>query len=306
VIKTDIVFLLGAGASRPFGFPTGAELRRRICSDLSRGQSPFARLCECGHSDEDIERFRASFEQSGIASIDAFIAFRPEFQTIGEHVIAAMLIPIESSANLAKGDWYHLLWNEMLAGASTPEDLLRNKVRFVTFNYDRSLEQYLYDAILHTFGLAPRVAFSYLLQIPIQHVYGSLGEYTEESGYRYSLLKDEDHKRSILAAQTSIKTVPLVRGPTDDISAKWLADAERVFVLGFGFDSTNCARIGLRDACSATADRHTRPIFASAYQLTQAEKWRCDTNSSRQGPGLQWTNGDCLTLLRDKLDMLLS
>lgn len=31
MITENTIFILGAGASKPYGFPTGAELREQIC-----------------------------------------------------------------------------------------------------------------------------------------------------------------------------------------------------------------------------------------------------------------------------------
>lgn len=306
MIKTETVFVLGAGASKPYGFPTGAELRTRICTELMLGYAAFERLTECGHNQTDIEHFRASFEQSAVASIDMFIAFRSEFKEIGEHTIATLLLPAEKLTNLTKENWYHFLWHEMISGATTPELLLQNKVKFITFNYDRSLEQFLLSAIQNVYGLTPETSFSYLSQIKIRHVYGSLGDYDHECGYRYGEQSNGDFRLMILAAQRSIKTVPSIRGSADEICADWLANAQRVFVLGFGFDPTNCVQIRLTSACSKAPKPHTpKQIFASAYLLTLAEKNWCEANACapRQG-GLIWTNGDSLDLLRDRRDLL--
>lgn len=306
MITTDTVFVLGAGASKPFGFPTGAELRTRICRELGRGHAVFDRLAECGHSEAEVERFRASFEQSAVASIDMFIAFRSEFRVIGEHTIAALLLPAENMENLTRSHWCQLLWNEMLAGATTPEELLQNKIKFITFNYDRSLEQYLFGAIQNVFGLSTDETFSYLSRVSIRHVYGSLGEYDPVHGYRYGGHENADFTPLILAAQRAIKTVPSIRGPADDTCAEWLAKAEMVFVLGFGFDPTNCARIALHEACSSAPRTHNpRQIFASAFNLTHAETRWCEANSCTRGHGgIHWTNGDALALLRDRRNLL--
>lgn len=313
MITTETAFVLGAGASFPFGFPTGAELRRRLCSELRKDYPFFALLRQCGQGEERILSFREEFELSGIHSIDSFIAFRPAYQEIGELAIAAALIPLEDPAKLRNvenrygdGGWYQMLWNVMLAGVVVQQDLLLNRVSFVTFNYDRSLEQYLLSAISHTFDLDWDSAFRLLSQIPIQHVYGSLGNYAPDTGYRYGSQEGVQLTESILAARNSIKTVPAVRVPKDEQAANWLAKAQRVFVLGFGFDPTNCMRIDLPGACSQAPKKdNPRQVFASAFNLTSAEIRWCEGNSCAPGQGgLIWTKGDCLNLLREWRDRL--
>lgn len=308
MITTETVFVLGAGASVPFGFPTGAQLRQHLCSNLHKGSSLFTLLRQCGQSEDLILNFREAFELSGIYSIDSFIAFRPAYQEIGELAIAAALIPLENPIPLIalSGNWYQMLWNEMLTNVATPQELLLNRISFVTFNYDRSLEQYLLVAISHTFDLELDAAFHLLSHIPIQHVYGSLGNYSPDTGYRYGNQEGTQLIESILATRNSIKTVPAVRGPKDEQSANWLAKAQHVFVMGFGFDPTNCTRIDLPGACSQASIRHNpQHMFASAFNLTSAEASRCEGNSRAPGQGgLLWTKGDCLNLLRERRDHL--
>jgi hypothetical protein len=268
----------------------------------------FTLLRQCGQSEDLILNFRETFELSGIYSIDSFIAFRPAYQEIGELAIAAALIPLESATSLRapSDNWYQMLWNEMLTNVATPQDFLLNRVSFVTFNYDRSLEQYLLSAISHTFDLDLDEAFHLLSQIPIQHVYGSLGNYGPDTSYRYGSQGGTQLTESILAARSSIKIVPAVRGPKDEQSANWLAKAQRVFVMGFGFDPTNCTRIDLPGACSqAPRADNPRHVFASAFNLTSAETSRYERNSCAPGQGgLAWTKGDCLNLLRKRRDHL--
>lgn len=313
MISTVTAFVLGAGASVPFGFPTGAQLRSRLCSEIFKDSHLFSLLRQCGQGEARILSFREEFELSGIHSIDSFIAYRPEYQEIGELAIAAALLPLESSAKLRSvenkygdGGWYQMIWNVMMDSVVEPQDLLLNRVCFVTFNYDRSLEQYLLSAILHTFDLDSDSAFRLLSQIPIRHVYGSLGSYSTDTGYRYGSQEGAQLIESILAARSSIKTVPAVRVPKDEQAAIWLAKSQRVFVLGFGFDPTNCMRIDLPGACSQ-APKHNpqREVFASAFNLTSAETQWCEGNSCAPGQGgLHWTKGDCLNLLRERRNFL--
>jgi hypothetical protein len=313
VIETETVFVLGAGASAPYGFPTGIQLRQRLCEQLRSGHPINELLRTCKQEKSRIRQLHEQFERSGVASIDSFIAFRPEFQEIGELAIAAALIPLENREALTRvegrqgnGGWYQMLWNELLAGLSDQKDLSRNRVRFITFNYDRSLEQYLHDAISSTFGIEPGQAQEELAKLPIQHVYGSLGGYVPNVGYRYGGHQGDELAGAILNAARSIKTVPAARGPTDEVSVNWLATAERVFVMGFGFDPTNCDRVNLKGACSqAKRQQSPRPIFANAFHLTTAEMRWCEVNSCPQGRGgLIWTNGDCVSLFRDRKEHL--
>lgn len=316
MIKTNTVFVLGAGASVPFGFPTGIGLREMICTQGLQNSNLYGLLGMCGQSPKDIKDFRNEFEWSGLDSVDAFIARRPEYQNIGELAIAAALVPMESTTRLfwvdnkrGSSGWYQMLWNAMVDGVAEPKALLENQVRFITFNYDRSLEQYFLTTIQSAFGLDMHSAHALLVKMPLRHVYGSLGDYTEENGFSYGGHGERGHDAlvgAVLAAQKSIKTVPAVRPDIDQIAADWLASAQRVFIMGFGFDPTNCARINLPNACSEVRNRgESVDICASAFNLTHEEKGWCNVNA--RGPyngGLNWATGDCLALLRERRSYL--
>lgn len=307
MIKRPTVFVLGAGASVPFGFPTGAELRRRICRELRRGYALFDLVKSTGLAEELIQRVRDEFEASGLWSIDAFVGYRPQYQDVCEAAIASALLPLERPATLTNvggrnGDsnWYQLLWNELLDGASSPADLSSNAVKFITFNYDRSLEQFLLNATCSTFGIDREQAYQALSGIAFHHVYGSLGEYDPSNGYSYGNHTEDELRHFVSKAKTSIKTVPLVRGDRNPTVSDWLADAHRIYILGFGFDPTNSHRIGLADACSRSPEHVTpKHIYATSFNLTHEDESWCTSNAFHHGSGgPRWIKGDSYTLLR--------
>ena len=115
MIKTLTVLVLGAGASKPFGFPTGQELLKLITHQLllftpeqtTLGQT----LLACGFPAPDILRFASALHLSQRKSVDAFLEFRSEFLDVGKAAMIAALIPYEKPDTLFNtGDWYqHLL-----------------------------------------------------------------------------------------------------------------------------------------------------------------------------------------------------
>lgn len=317
MIHKNTVLIIGAGASKPFGFPTGAELRSEICSGLREGTLLYEILIRCQQDKNLLVNFREEFQRSGINSIDSFIAYRNNYYDVGRMVISSIIAQKENieklySANGIQGnsDWYQVLWNLMLGGTTEPQDLLKNKIRFITFNYDRSLEQYLLEAIKCTFDLDADGAFEILSQIPIKHVYGSLGEYSRNYGFSYGIPSEDPSAiaEAALAAKESIKTIPSIRGPRDEESASWLAEAERAFILGFGFDRMNCEHIGVAGACSLATESHSPlHIFATALNLTNAEMAHYKKNPSESSHNnIQFINGDCLKLFREQWDLLNS
>jgi hypothetical protein len=178
VITTPTVLVLGAGASCPYGFPTAKELKNRIC-EVFASRTPAIRLLGDNVAPaEKFLEFREAFWKSGTASIDAFLKGRPEFLDVGKFAIAYWLIPFESEANLFtppgdSGDWYEYL-SERLNPSF--DEFEHNKLSIVTFNYDRSLEHYLFSSLLNWHGRSVDDCVEKFEKLPIIHVYGQLGK----------------------------------------------------------------------------------------------------------------------------------
>jgi len=91
MITRPTVLVLGAGASVPYGFPTGRELLIQITDDLNpRSGDTGLRvtLRTLPFSDEYISEFREDLVDSNQPSVDAFIENRPSFTDIGKTSIA--------------------------------------------------------------------------------------------------------------------------------------------------------------------------------------------------------------------------
>ena len=70
-------------------------------------------------------------------------------------------------------DWYRFLVHRLVVGCKKSSDIFENSVTFVTFNYDMSLEYYLFQALSFNdiFNEADVETF---LRERIVHVYGSI------------------------------------------------------------------------------------------------------------------------------------
>ncbi len=162
MIRTPTVLVLGAGASEPYGFPTSEQLLEDIV-DASQQirNNPIGRwLVQCGFSEPDITHFGRELQYSKRPSVDRFLELRgDEFLKIGTTAIAVALIPKEHQGVLMrfrKGegyrrelDWYKYLWKSMDAPF---EEFGENRLSIITFNYDRSLEFYLFSSLKASYG----------------------------------------------------------------------------------------------------------------------------------------------------------
>lgn len=182
---------MGAGASCPYGYPSGARLRERIVLSQGLWQSymtyhlpDFSGTAKESKSQE-IREFIDAFDKANIRSIDLFIANNPKLATIGKYIIAFEILRAEQQSLFGEkakferehlahlqnhqgrspadlfpqplflgGDWYSYLYNRLIAelvGKSTLPDFSNGNLAFITFNYDRSLEYILYDSLRNSF-----------------------------------------------------------------------------------------------------------------------------------------------------------
>jgi hypothetical protein len=251
MIKTRTVFVLGAGASMPYGFPSGAQLRTEICSIGLNGSSmklgrQLLDLAEL--SSNAFKSFGEAFSRSSIASIDSFLAKRPHYMEVGKVLIAGILCererPVDLFSDARNDHWYKLLWNALLLDAEQPSNIAENAVRFITFNYDRSLEYFLHEAIKHTFGLNDGGTMKVTDRLRITHVYGSIGTLAPEPRKDFRTYGERLSESSLRAATEGIHVIPEDRSDSvfEEVR-KDLTWAQRICFLGFGFDPLNMRRL---------------------------------------------------------------
>lgn len=119
MIKRPTVFVLGAGASYPYGFPTGEGLVTEIIGLASKNRTLDAFLYN-GCVDQDVKRFAVDLADSDALSVDAFLEHRPDFLKIGKLAVCLSLIPRERDSVLSRNyrqysggeraamAWYHI------------------------------------------------------------------------------------------------------------------------------------------------------------------------------------------------------
>jgi len=127
-------------------------------------------------------------------SVDAFLENRREFLELGKAAIAATLIPFESEGAfrrlynnkyLKDMNWYEYLFKQI---GSTLDEYNKSQLSIITFNYDRSFEQFFFRALKSSFNLQDDDCLTYLNKIPVIHVHGKLGElgYVVSAGRHYN------------------------------------------------------------------------------------------------------------------------
>lgn len=310
MLRNKTTLVLGAGSSLGMGYPTGAGLRTAILELADPERLQFS--IQAGLFSPDgvaLREFIDAFRMSQMYSIDSFLARRPQFTEIGKRAIAAVLLERERASQLDrsthKDGWMQYLWNKF--GAATWDELDFSCLRVVTFNYDRSLEHYLLQAICHSHGVAQDDALKKLQNLKIVHVYGSLSAPLPDSGeYLKHGYGPENNACAIVARH--LQVIPEGRNDSDvlALAREHLLWAERIGFLGFGFDSLNMERLDTPRSCLREVDHSgittARQIFATAFGLTDAEIETASAligNNSQHYGRPKFHREDCLTMLRE-------
>ena len=275
MIKRPITLVLGAGASKPYGLPTARELLRNIRKRLATEQKFRIRLLNSECSEREIEDLNSALGGSHVGSVDEFLEIptHEHLVKVGKAAIAASLLPMEVALNLRPDtqddDWYEYIFRLMRDGAATLNDFLQNGISFVTFNYDRSLERFMFDALCSTYRMAPaEVAKAWTRgRMHFVHVYGSFGSLPELGG---SLPYGTPPELSGILLRQAADSVHIVgeSGAQAGISTAQdlLSRSERVCFLGFGYRTANVQRLELK----ATLRKEAR-VFGSVYSMMRRE-----------------------------------
>jgi hypothetical protein len=147
LITNPTTFVVGAGASVPFGLPVGAKLMAE-----ARGlqhDSPNYQLLRQVFKADQLDAFLSDLRGHPEDSIDAFLEHRQhvdETMTIGRALIAALMgrHMATSQKRAADGnDWVTLIIRKMGKGASRAAAFTAaaKTVSFVTFNFDSIIEE---------------------------------------------------------------------------------------------------------------------------------------------------------------------
>lgn len=267
MIETPTVFILGAGASIPYGYPSGEKLRDEICYELKDPSHPYTReLLTHGFSEKEILEFRNNFYYSGLTSIDAFLEHRTEFIDIGKLTIARSLIPHENLDDLFEtgdGRWYRYFYDRI---NTSFEEFDKNNFSVITFNYDRSFEQFLFTALKNTYGKSDELCASKLEKIPIVHVYGNLSDLDWQSSKGRPYKSDLYYEDFLKQSADSIK---IIHEDIDEIESfkeahKLIENAKKIIFFGFSYNRINVKRLKIPPT-------NGKRIVGTTYGLEKSE-----------------------------------
>lgn len=300
-IPVNTVLILGAGSSRHAGYPLGVDLLNQICDRLQH-QQVHAEI-SARYSKDALEEFRVRLSRSNYRSIDTFLEQNQDCSELGKLLIADRLKDCEDVNALfppQSPDWYSLLFDAMRS--DDPVTFCTSPLTIISFNYDRSLEAYLYESMLaHYHGkLTRNAAFGIIKTLHIVHPHGVLGEYPEVS-YQKSFdgVKLADIARNIKIIHEFRDSASGFVNSEFEHANIFLRAAKRIIFLGFGFHDDNIRRFQFFEP-AAVADKQ---IFATAMFGGQRQFESLQARLDRYGITPSLRRGDCQWLLSEVVSL---
>jgi len=312
MIKDKCVLILGAGASAPYGFPTGPALKTIICSNFKslwekfvfdRSQTPLAN----DYLEEEkikARKFVNDFRKFEHDSIDLFLTIHRDHSEIGKKAIFLNILNAE--ANSIQGgrtkNWYTTLFGLMISGITHPDNIeqfIDNNITIITFNYDRSLENYLYESFMNYNNIKRESEKIIILnKIKIHHVYGKLAGLPWENDTESLKFGQEIWANQLDEKKDNIKTIYERRSEDLEDMINSIHYADKIYFLGFGFAEENVRILKLHekkrvDQIIYTSDFENRKVMIET-QMRALGIWQ--ENST-----VVCNNSDCQRVIEDYL-----
>jgi len=317
MISNDTVFILGAGASAPYGYPTASGLKDDICLNFRNDMTNLLNSIKGSYGElrnlmNFADDFVKSFQKSRIRSIDKWLSSNGSYRDIGKLAIVNSIVKKENESQLRfEGrnekekslDWFTTLFNEMMIGFNLHDHFYFHKVYFITFNYDRVFEYLLYESFRHSFsGVKLEEINRVLSNLTINRIYGCIDDPPwKKEGDQYG---DSYKLKCLDEARKRIKTVG--ETVTDTIQVHQMdllfRSATRIFFLGFGYDQQNLEILRIPERFKGSL---LRPIILGTAQgqlKEEIDKIKLRFLSRLDpAPIITIEDCDCTTLLRKYL-----
>jgi len=306
MIRQKTVFIIGAGASQPYGYPTGRELREKII------QGGWLQKVDISNGIPRI--FIKKFNLSNNESIDLFLSrnkAQQGFTDLGKFVVFDTIYQAESDSlsspkpkNWDEIDWCSFLFNKMIEGIDQLDELDRfkeNMCTFIIFNYDRSFEHNFFQSLTNTFSSIPSKRILELFQTQkIFHVYGKIAplQWEDNNGLVYGQECDSISRANF---RQDLLLIGEERQNIDTVTKQGiLQEAERIIFLGFGFAQDNLQLLGFPQVLQDSCD-----VFGSGVGLYQEEidrfKYLIKANPNSVGKFMIEPGATCKDVLRKYL-----
>jgi hypothetical protein len=281
MITTPTVLVVGAGASIPYGFPSGHNMVSKVLDTLKAPNGDAWRILSNNGTEEEIsreiERFHERLAHTYPASVDDFLddAQTSEVEVrIATTAIATCLLGKDFLPTLRDREledhWLGLLWQKMKGRRIN--DFKSNRVHIVTYNYDLLIECFFQEVLAAQYRIAQDEALTLFQKVThITHVHGDLGDLPCARGRPYSNGRASFSEVSAAAQHLSLLHMPDRTRHEKPYSKSYglIGNATRLLFMGFGYHHENVRRLNIRHAWRPDFQEHT--IAGSTFGLTDRE-----------------------------------
>ncbi len=250
------VYVLGAGASFPFGFPLGGKLKDRMGELMAGGYNFYNSLPKT----EGVDPFavmRALNEVHGPTIDQSISCLEPKFRPVAHQIMVLTISRAEANYRETPKrwrDWYPEFFKLIKVVSETLP------IKIVTFNYDRSLEWFLEKFTeTNTPHDSRELVVERVKDIEIIRPHGSLGDLSE---FPFGQLETPDQ---IEASGLKILLIEEAKKTSTEFERAYKAieAAEQIVFIGFLFDPMTMENL-LR---GLTVKETTRNVWTTAVDL---------------------------------------
>ncbi len=293
MIDIETVFILGSGASKPFNFPTDADLRAKIVENFegdyrdipytSDFNSRLIKFEKCKRTELAQDFVERLLETIGTTTLDECISVNEQYEEIGKIAIQFYLLDFENNYDMDRqskylSDWFELVLRAMLKDCKEQKDpslFDLNKVHFLTFNYDRLVEylfikqfEGLFKEILSYSQNKYQIDF---FLYKIIHLYGSLGRlpFKDETN-THTMVNFGEKIETFERIKDTLKNFHLMKDGFKDYDriSKKLYKAKRIYFLGVGYIEKNMNMLELNNNLNYD---NPPQIYGTAFSKNEKE-----------------------------------
>ncbi|MFA7305051.1 MAG: hypothetical protein WC026_00080 [Hyphomicrobium sp.] len=297
MFKSNTVVVIGAGASFEAGLPIGSILKEQISKltdlkfergDLVRGSEFVGELKRCERFQRDVQRMIAACSKVSagigfVSSVDNFLEIHADdedVQVCAKCAITYLISKGEQASKLAidrskaysrlsssklANTWYqglaHVLFEKVPATAISSAF---EKVDFISFNYDRCLEWFLYQCLMGIYAIDSSKALKLLSSVDVRHPYGQIGDKSWQTVVNFF---GEDLSSRIALSAEKIRTYTEKCEATGVDEIRGLIEgAENIIFLGFAFHPQN---MSLLQPQGGNAFGESKNIYFTSHGMSE-------------------------------------
>lgn len=280
MLKQKTVFIIGAGASSEAKLPMGAQLMSKIrtCIDvkyrygneLESGNRLFAAALRTHTSpDGRVESYNDHLAacwqlRDGLGrfplSIDTYLDTHADNEKMvlsGKLAIATCIAEAEATSILVidnshanaqlnfsglANSWYPSLQELLFSGVKRTEvkSVFQN-VSFITFNYDRCIEHFLFNALKGYFHIDSGAAKACMEGLRIHHVYGAIAPLDWQDPENGVAFGRDISPQNLISAASRIRLFTERYDQKEALQAyrTLISEADTIVFLGFSFQTQN-------------------------------------------------------------------